>query len=504
MGRVWLAADEMLRRQVAIKNCSTPDGLTEDERELLRSWTLREAQAAGRVCHPNVVGIYDVLPGEDEPWIVMEYVPSRSLMQLIKESGPLPVDRVAGIGLALLGALDAAGRVGVLHLDVKPSNVLIADDGRVVLTDFSPAVTDAGISALARSGLILGSPNYIAPERLFDGVSTPSADLWSLGATLYHAVEGRPPYARETPAATLRALASGIPDHPRRAGPLVPVLNGLLQRDPEARIMPAEAEDRLRRLTDAPRVTAKASVPVRIPAPVASPARGHVSSTGASSDHRPNPMAGTPARPAGPFRRRIRRPALAVAGVFAFILAFAMLTTAIGRLPWADRGARAEMVRAAPTAPVAPPPEPFVLPRDFRWWNDQSGFSVAVPSRWPESQVGRNAVVFTAPSGHPSLRISSWKPDQANIVAALIDEERAVTLPAYKRIRIEALPQAPDAIWEYTFRDPRAGPVRGLQRVVDFGGRTYLIEWRTSRAAWAVSLQNLAVVLDSFRPLRGT
>ena len=93
------------------------------------------------------------------------------------------------------------------------------------------------------SGLILGSPNYIAPERLFDGVSTPRADLWSLGATLYHAVEGRPPYARETPAATLQALASGIPDHPRRAGPLVPVLNGLLQRDPEARIMPAEAED---------------------------------------------------------------------------------------------------------------------------------------------------------------------------------------------------------------------------------------------------------------------
>jgi hypothetical protein len=196
---------------------------------------------------------------------------------------------------------------------------------------------------------------------------------------------------------------------------------------------------------------------------------------------------------------------LAVAGVFAFILAFAVLTAAIGRLPWTDRGARAEMVRAAPAAPVGlPPPEPFVLPRDFRWWNDQSGFSVAVPRRWPESQVGRSAVVFTAPSGQPSLRISSWKPDQANVVAALIDEERAVTLPAYKRIRIEALPQAPDAVWEYTFRDPRAGQVRGLQRVVDFDGRTYLIEWRTSRALWAVSLQNLAVVLDSFRPLRGT
>ena len=148
--------------------------------------------------------------------------------------------------------------------------------------------------------------------------------------------------------------------------------------------------------------------------------------------------------------------------------------------------------------------EPFVLPRDFKWWNDQSGFSVAVPSKWPESQVGRSAVAFKGPGGQPSLRISSWKPDQSNVVAALIDEERAVALPAYKRIRIEALPQRPDAVWEYTFRDPRAGPVRGLERVVDFGGRTYLIEWLAPRATWAVNLQKLAVVLDSFRPLQGT
>nr|BFE73223.1 hypothetical protein GCM10020092_065240 [Actinoplanes digitatis] len=191
LGRVWLAVDEMLHRDVAIKQCAAPDGLAPDERELLRSWMPIEARAVSRVSHPNVIQIYDVLPGEDESWIVMEYVPSRSLLEVIKESGPLPVRRVAGVGLALLAGLDAAHRVGVLHLDVKPGNVLIADDGRVVLTDFGPAVTGEGIAALARRGMIMGSPNYVSPERLFDGVATAQADLWSLGATLYHAVEGR-------------------------------------------------------------------------------------------------------------------------------------------------------------------------------------------------------------------------------------------------------------------------------------------------------------------------
>ncbi|MEU7909400.1 serine/threonine-protein kinase [Actinoplanes sp. NPDC049118] len=251
LGRVWLAIDEMLHRDVAIKQCAPPDGLEPDEQELLRSWMPIEARAAGRVSHPNVIRIYDVLPGEDEPWIVMEYVPSRSLLQVIKESGPLPVERVAGIGLALLSALDAAHRAGVLHLDVKPGNVLIADDARVVLTDFGPAVTGEGIAALARRGMILGSPNYVSPERLFDGVAAAPADLWSLGATLYHAVEGRPPYVRETPAATMRALAGSAPDRHHLAGPLAGVLDGLLRRDPGARMTAVEAGDRLSRLAGA-------------------------------------------------------------------------------------------------------------------------------------------------------------------------------------------------------------------------------------------------------------
>ena len=232
LGGVWLAADETTGRPVAIKRCELPGGLTPDEQDLFRVWTVREARAYAAVQHPNVIRTLDVLPDDDAPWIVMEYVPCRSLQQVIDEAGALPPARVAGIGLAVLEGLLAVRRAGLLHLDVKPGNVLIADDGRVVLTDFGPAVTVDGIRALAAAGIILGSPKYLAPERLTGGVASPESDLWSLGATLYHAVEGRPPYVRATTVDTLLALAEGPPDPPVRAGPLTRVIESLLRHDP--------------------------------------------------------------------------------------------------------------------------------------------------------------------------------------------------------------------------------------------------------------------------------
>jgi len=250
MGRVWLARDEVLHREVAIKEIVLPFGLPDQEGEELRMRTLREARAAARLSHPNVVQIYDVQSGDEQPWIVMEYVHSRSLLQVIEENGALPVEDVAGIGLAVLSALDAANRAGVLHRDVKPSNVLIADDGRVVLTDFGSALLDGGEGAITRTGVIHGSPQYIAPERVGTGVSSPEADLWSLGATLYAAVEGRPPYTRTTTVRSLIAITTDKPDPIHLAGPLKPVLTGLLRRNPRARMKPAEVERRLRRLAD--------------------------------------------------------------------------------------------------------------------------------------------------------------------------------------------------------------------------------------------------------------
>ncbi len=235
LGRVWLARDRTDDRPVAIKRCALPEGLAPEAGGLFFAWTVHEARELARLRHPNVVRVLDVIP-DDEPWIVMEYVPSRSLQDVIDESGPLSPLRVAEIGLAMLDGLNAVRRAGLLHLDIKPGNVLIADDGRAMLTDFGPAVTTVGLRALAAAGIVLGSPKYLAPERLIDGIGLPESDLWSVGATLYYAVEGRPPFARPTIDATLLAIAGERPDPPRRAGPLTGVLAGLLRHRPADRL----------------------------------------------------------------------------------------------------------------------------------------------------------------------------------------------------------------------------------------------------------------------------
>ncbi|WP_028182762.1 serine/threonine-protein kinase [Salinispora arenicola] len=246
MGRVWKARDEVLHRIVAIKELVPPPSLTDEERREMRERSLREARAIARLNHINVVRIFDVLRTDGDPWIVMEYVPSKSLQDTLAEQGPVSPARAVQIGLGVLAALRAAHKSGVMHRDVKPGNVLLGDDGRVVLTDFGLA-TVPGDPNVTRTGMVLGSPAYIAPERARDGTAGPEADLWSLGATLYAAVEGKSPYARPSAIATLAALATEPPPPPKNAGPLRPVLNGLLRKDPSDRITAEVAERLLRR-----------------------------------------------------------------------------------------------------------------------------------------------------------------------------------------------------------------------------------------------------------------
>jgi eukaryotic-like serine/threonine-protein kinase len=248
MGHVWRAYDQVLQRDVAVKEVRLPAGLSDADLIDLRERTLREARTAARLSHPNVVRVYDALYDDERPWIVMEYIASRSLATIVRDQGALAPELVARIGLALLHALTAAHHAGVLHRDVKPGNVLLADDGRIMLTDFGLATFDEHGLALTQSGIVYGSPQFIAPERAHDGTSSVAADMWSLGATLYAAVEGRSPYARSSSYATLAALATTTPDPPLHAGALTPVLGGLLIRNPRNRMSADEVRRRLERI----------------------------------------------------------------------------------------------------------------------------------------------------------------------------------------------------------------------------------------------------------------
>jgi serine/threonine protein kinase len=245
MGTVWRARDEVLRREVAVKEVRAPAGLPDDEVTRMYARLEREAWAAARISHRSVVTVYDVVTDAGRPWIVMELVRGLSLSDVLEAEGALSPARAAAIGADVLAALRAAHEVGVLHRDVKPANVLISNDGRVVLTDFGIA-TLAGDTALTRTGEVIGSPEYLAPERALGRPSGPEADLWSLGVLLYAAVEGTSPFRLDTPLSTLRAVVDEPQAPPRWAGPLAGVIDGLLRKDPARRTSAEEAERQLR------------------------------------------------------------------------------------------------------------------------------------------------------------------------------------------------------------------------------------------------------------------
>jgi eukaryotic-like serine/threonine-protein kinase len=234
MGTVWRAHDELLDRDVAVKEVRLPTVLDEELRAELCARTEREGRATAMVAHPSVITVFDVVTEDDRPWIVMELLRARSLEQIIQEQGPLHPRRAAEIGRQILGALRAVHAKGILHRDVKPSNVLVTED-RAVLTDFGLAALEGDVS-ITQAGIVLGSAGYIAPERVLGSKASPSGDLWSLGATLYTAVEGRGLHGRRTAAAALAALTSGEPIPMSKAGPLAPVLDALLRIDPATRL----------------------------------------------------------------------------------------------------------------------------------------------------------------------------------------------------------------------------------------------------------------------------
>lgn len=375
MGTVWSAHDEVLGRPVAVKEVLLPPGIPEAEADVLRERSLREARAIAALSHPNVVTLYDVVREGGAPFVVMELVASHSLAELLR-TGPVPVPRVITIGAAVAAALQAAHVAGITHRDVKPGNVLVAHDGRIKLTDFGIARNPAD-QTMTATGLMLGSPAYIAPEVASGGQVSPAADLWGLGATLFAAVEGRPPYDAGDPVTTVSAVVLDEVPAPSCSGPLAEVISGLMVKDPAARMPLAAVRARLGSArTAAAARSDQAAAPPTPPAPpmpsppptAASPQAPSAPPTAASS-----PASQAPSSPRAHAEASARSggPAPSAAGPRAS--STGQLAADPGPLPFAvpsrrETGADAAPVPAGPPSPSGPRPARRTAARALVLW----------------------------------------------------------------------------------------------------------------------------------------
>ncbi|MFI6643363.1 serine/threonine-protein kinase [Streptomyces sp. NPDC050504] len=338
MGVVWRARDEVLGREVAVKEVRAPSALPTEEVRRLYARLEREAWAAARVSHRNVVTVYDVASEDGRPWIVMELIRGLSLAEVLDAEGPMRPQRAAHVGAEVLAALRSAHEAGVLHRDVKPGNVLLANDGRVVLSDFGIAMVE-GTSALTMTGELIGSPEFLAPERALGRPAGPESDLWSLGVLLYAAVEGNSPFRLDTPLSTLRAVVDEELPPPRLAGALTGVIEGLLRKDPAERLSADEADHQLRIVAagGAPR-TPTTAVPPRPYAPTVTAEPGQPP-TPPMPMQVPTPVPGfgpggtgtTTVSGGEPDGRRRRAALVLAAGVAILLLAVAGITYALLR-----------------------------------------------------------------------------------------------------------------------------------------------------------------------------
>ncbi|GGW83812.1 serine/threonine protein kinase [Streptomyces malachitofuscus] len=246
MGVVWRATDQLLGRGVAVKELPVDETLSAAEARRRRDRTLREARALAQLSHPNIIVVHDVVEDDERPYIVLELIEGPSLADRIAEQGPVGAAEAARIGVDLLGALRAAHSSGVLHRDLKPANVLLEDGtDRVLLTDFGIAQV-SGSTTLTETGSFVGSPEYTAPERMSGARTGPESDLWSLGALLCAALSGESPFRRDSLSGVLHAVVVDEIRPPAEAGPILPVVRGLLERDPDRRLDADRAERMLR------------------------------------------------------------------------------------------------------------------------------------------------------------------------------------------------------------------------------------------------------------------
>jgi tRNA A-37 threonylcarbamoyl transferase component Bud32 len=522
MGRVWRAHDEVLHRAVAIKELTAALYVSESDQAVLLARTRAEARAAARINHSAVVTVHDVLEHDGRPWIVMELVEGHSLADAVKEQGRVEPKEAARIGLWVLRALRAAHAAGVLHRDVKPGNVLLGHDGRVLLTDFGIAQIE-GDTTITRTGEVVGSVDYLAPERVRGHDPGASSDLWALGATLYTAVEGLSPFRRTSPLTTMQAVVDEEPRDPQHAGPLAPVITALLRKDPAERPDAAEAEQMLAEAAEGrwPRA-AQAYVPTQ------SVGHGREAptslqpgpQTAVTVPHGPvtSPTAVGPAHamataPAPPKRRRLRNVALVV--VLAAVIGGG---TAVALQKWDPSGQQ-----DAASASTSTSPSPSAgsqgadttddLPAGWVRRADPYGFSIAVPGpKWKRqvSDAALHQVDYTPDGGRHFIRVAiDDSPDFPNAHDHQLDlEQQLQRLVDYKRVTLQAntYRDRPGSLWEYTWTalakdTPFPGPRHAIEETYfSREGVEYAIYMSSPAKDWAKTEKQFRSVLQSWQP----
>ncbi|MGW1768067.1 serine/threonine-protein kinase [Streptomyces sp. NPDC002073] len=490
MGTVWQATDELLARKVAVKELHVDDGTK-------ATGALREARVVAQLRHPHVVVVHDVVDHEGHPYIVMELVEGGSLADRLAGGGPLPPGEAARLGVALLGALGAAHAGGVLHRDVKPANVLMeAGTGRVVLTDFGIARL-AGATTISESGAFVGSPEYTAPERMRGGEAGPASDLWSLGALLCAAVTGESPFHRDSIGGVLHAVVFDEIRPPARLGPLLPVVRGLLERDPARRLGAAEAARLLAACVPAggtagaPTGTAPLTVRSTGADPAAVTGAGVAAEGGpvvvcSPADRVPAPVVATATTTATARRggRGLRTGLLAVlvagAAAGAVVTGAALLDrtapgasegTTAGALGTPRSGAGSAKPSGAPgtagaagttgstgstgvAVPRSPAGSARTVPPGYRFTPDPAGFAVAVPDGFLRSTDGQRVFYVSADQAlRIGIRVRMPVPGGPLSVMRQSDRSGPGTNPGYRDAEVVATTHnaLPAAVWEFTW-----------------------------------------------------
>ncbi|MEU0106373.1 MULTISPECIES: serine/threonine-protein kinase [unclassified Streptomyces] len=545
MGRVWRAHDEVLHRSVAIKELTAALYVSESEQAILLARTRAEARAAARISHTAVVTVHDVLEHDGRPWIVMELVEGRSLADAVKEEGRVEPREAARVGLWVLRALRAAHTAGVLHRDVKPGNVLLGRDGRVLLTDFGIAQIE-GDTTITRTGEVVGSVDYLAPERVRGHDPGPSSDLWALGATLYTAVEGRSPFRRTTPLTTMQAVVEEEAAELRHAGPLAPVITALLRKDPASRPDASEAERMLAEAAEGrPPSGAQAYAPTQYggtpyqeahsgTGPAGSPSASHTRTplpplagtptAGTPTAGAPTtgtPTAGTPAgrpatvgptatgpQPAGPGRRRRLR-------TLALVVALAAIIgggTAVALQQW-DEGRQTPGTASGSTASRTKEQPGGSVPAGWTRRDDPAGFSLYLPQGWKRQLYGPQGelrqIDYTPDDGRHFVRIAvDTSPDFGDPYAHQLDlEEQLKDLVHYKRLTLKRniYRDREGALWEYTWtaqaKDSKfPGPRRAIEETyIARDGTEYALYMSAPASDWAKARKQFTSVLQGWQ-----